>query len=177
MSNIENLFKHKIPFNIISSGVDIEEPYIDSLVLFYGTETIKNGNSIDVYCIDDLFNKLKPFISYLRSITTETTVGGNRLSESIYSILLRVINDITYNEEQLFFRVINFTLEGGDPNIGFSNIYFNEYEASYYKYLRFPFEIYVRVQTTTIVYNLKMNITTAQYHLNLFKILLKLIPA
>ena len=144
MSNIENLFKHKIPFNIISSGIDIGKPYIDSLVLFYGTETIKNGNSIDVYCIDDLFNKLKPFISYLRSITTETTVGGNRRSESIYSILLRVY-DVTYNGEPLFFRVINFTLEGGDPNIGFSNIDFHEYKTSYNKYLRFPFEIYVKV--------------------------------
>ena len=144
MTNIENLFKHKFPFNIISSGIDIGEPYINSFVLFYGTETIKIGNSIDVYCIDDLFNKLKPFISYLRSITTETTVRGNRLLESTYSILLRV-NDETYNEEQLFFRVINFTLEGGDPNIGFSNIDFHEYKTSYNKYLRSPFEIYVRV--------------------------------
>ena len=100
MSNIENLFKHKIPFNIISSGIDIGEPYIDSLVIFYGTKTIKNGNSIDVYCIHDLFNKLKPFLSYLQSITTETTV---------------------------------------------SNIDFHEYKTSYNKYLRFPFEIYVRV--------------------------------
>ena len=146
MSNIENLFKHKFPFNIISSGIDIGEPYIDSLVLFYGTETIKNGNSIYVYCIDDLFNKLKPFISYLRSITTENTVRGNQLleSRSTYSILLRV-NDETYGEEQLFFRVINFTLEGGDPNIGFSNIDFHEYKTSYNKYLISPFEIYVRV--------------------------------
>ena len=73
MSNIENLFKHKIPFNFINSFIDIYEPYINSSFLVYATDTIKNGNSIDVYCIDDLFNKLKPFLSYLRSITTEPT--------------------------------------------------------------------------------------------------------
>ena len=141
MSNIENFFKHKIPFNFISSEIDKYEPYINSSVLLYATGIIKNGNSIDVYCIDDLFNKLKPFLSYLQSITTETT---GLLLESTYSILLRV-DDETYDEEQLFFRVINFTVEGGDPNIGFSNIGFNEYKTSYNKYLKSPFEIYVRV--------------------------------
>ena len=101
MSNIENLFKHKFPFNFISSGIDIEEPNIDSLVLFYGTDTIKNSNSIDVDSIDDLFKKLKPFLSYLRPITTEARVGGNPILESTYSILLS--GGETCDVEPLFF--------------------------------------------------------------------------
>ena len=141
MSNIENLFKHRFPFNFISSGIDIVEPYINSTVLFYTTDTIKNGNSIGVYSINDLFNKLKPFLSYLQSVTTENI---DLIYESEYSVLLRV-NDDTYDEEPTFFTVIKFSLEGGEPNINFSNIDFQRYRESHDKYLRFSFEICVRV--------------------------------
>ena len=140
MSNIENLFKHKIPFNFIS------ELYMEggiSKTLFCTNDTIKNGNSIGVYSIDDLFNKLKPFISYLRSVTTETTFGNQPL-KSIYDILLRV-KDETYREEPFLCNVITFRLDKGDPNIGFSNINVIKNETSCNKYLRSSFEIYVRV--------------------------------
>ena len=136
MSNIENLFKHKIPFNFISEH-HMEGPLSETL--FCTNDTIKNGNSIGVYSIDDLFNKLKPFISYLRSIiTTETTFRDQPL-KSKYDILLRV-KDETYKEEPFLCSVIRFTLNKGDPNIGFIKI-----ETSCNKYLRSSFEIYVRV--------------------------------
>ena len=68
MSNIENLFKHKIPFNFTGEFF-MEAPISET---FYETDTIKNSNSIGVYSIEDLFNKIKPFISYLQSVTTVT---------------------------------------------------------------------------------------------------------
>ena len=140
MTNIENLFKHKIRFNFINSGIDIYEPYINSSVLFYATDTIKNGNSIGVYSIDDLFNKLKPFLSYLQSVMTENT---DLIYVSEYSILLRV-NDETCDGEPTYFTVITFKLEEGEPNINFSNISFHTYKESCDKYLRSSFEICVR---------------------------------
>ena len=126
MSNIENLFKHKFPFNFGKRGTYMEVPTTNSL--FYGIDTIKNGNSIGVYSIGDLFNKLKPFLSYLQSvIITENTVRGIQLLNITYRIMLRV-NDETYDEEPLSFRepllfcAIDFMTRGGEPNINFSNI-------------------------------------------------------
>ena len=141
MSNIENLFKHKFPFNF-GRELYMEGPLSETL--FCTNDTIKNGNSIGVYSIDDLFNKLKPFLSYLRSIiTTETTFRGQPL-KSIYDILLRV-KDETYREEPFLCSVISFPLDKGNPNIGFSNINVIKNETSCNKYLRSSFEIYVRV--------------------------------
>ena len=120
MSNIENLFKHKFPFNFGKCGTYMEVPTTNSL--FYGIDTIKNGNSIGVYSIDDLFNKLKPFLSYLQSvIITENTVRGIQLLNITYRIMLRV-NDETYDWEPFLFHAINFMTRGGEPNINFSNI-------------------------------------------------------
>ena len=135
MSNIENLFEHKIPFNF---GIEsfMEGPLSETL--FYTNDTIKNGNSIGVYSIDDLFNKLKPFLSYLRSVTAETTFDNQPL-KSIYDILLRV-KDQTYREEPFLCSVISFTLYKGDPNI---KVHKNETSCN--KYLRSSFEIYIRV--------------------------------
>ena len=120
MSNIENLFKHKFPFNFSKCGTRMEVPTTNTL--FYGIDTIKNGNSIGVYSIDDLFNKLKPFLSYFQSvIITENTVRGIQLLNITYRIMLRV-NDETYDWEPFLFYAINFMTRGGEPNINFSNI-------------------------------------------------------
>ena len=134
--SLENLFKHKIPFNLSSEG--LMEGAI-SKTLFCTNDTIKNGNSIGVYSIDDLFNKLKPFISYLQSVTTVTPFRGDQPLRSIYDILLRV-KDETYREEPFLCSVITFTLDKGDPNIKV-----NKNETSCNKYLRSSFEIYVDV--------------------------------
>ena len=126
MSNIENLFKHKFPLNFGKCGTRMEVPTTNTL--YYGIDTIKNGNSIGVYSIDDVFNKLKPFLSYLQSvIITENTVRGIQLLNITYRIMLRV-NDETYDvgslsfREPLLFCAINFMTRGGEPNINFSNI-------------------------------------------------------
>ena len=50
MSNIENLFKHKFPFNFGKCGTRMEVPTTNTL--YYGIDTIKNGNSIGIYSID-----------------------------------------------------------------------------------------------------------------------------
>ena len=136
MSDIENLFKHKIPFNFI------RENYAEGAIsetLFCTNDTIKNGNSIGVFSIDDLFNKIKPFISYLQSVTTVTPYRGDQPLRSIYDILLRV-KDETYREEPFLCSVITFSLDKGDPNIKV-----NKNETSCNKYLRSSFEIYVHV--------------------------------
>ena len=126
MNRIENLFKHKLPFNFGKCGTHMEVPTTNTL--YYGIDTIKNGYSIGVYSIDDLFNKLKPFLSYLQSvIITGNTVRGNRILIITYRIMLRV-NDETYDvgslsfREPLLFCAINFMTRGGEPNINFSNI-------------------------------------------------------
>ena len=141
MSNIENCFKHKIPFNFI------RENYGEGAVsetLFCTNDTIKNGNSIGVYSIDDLFNKLKPSLSYLRSVTTQTTFRSDQPLRIIYDILLRV-KDETFREESFLFTVIMFRLDNVDPNISLSNINVLKNETSSNKYLSSSFEIYVRV--------------------------------
>ena len=61
MSRIKNLFKHKFPFKLIRSDSTIMEPNVSSLVLIYGSGTVKNCNKINVNSLYDLFNKLKPF--------------------------------------------------------------------------------------------------------------------
>ena len=120
MSNIENLFKHKFPFNFGKCGTNMEVPTTNSL--YYGIDTIKNGNSIGVYSIDDLFNKLKPLLSYLQSvIITENTVRGIQLLNITYMIMIRD-NDETYGKEiygkePLSFCAIKFMTRGGEPNI------------------------------------------------------------
>ena len=133
MSNIKNLFKHKIPFNF---GIESFMEGAISVTLFCTNDTIKNGNSIGVYSIDDLFNKLKPFLSYLQSVTTQTTFRGDQP--------LRV-KDETFREEPFLFSVITFRLDNVDPNISFSNINVHKNETSCNKYLRSSFEIYVHV--------------------------------
>ena len=133
----------------------MEVPITNSL--FYGIDTIKNGNSIGVYSIDDLFNKLKPFLSYLQSvIITENTVRGNGTLNITYRIMLRV-NDETYDEEPLSFRepllfcAINFMTRGGEPNINFSNINVKMCGECSNTHLRFSFGIFLWIFKRNII--------------------------
>ena len=140
MSNIENLLKHKFLFNFGKRGTHMELPNTKSL--FYGIDTIKNGNSIGVYSIDDLFNKLKPFLSYLQSvIITENTVTPNRTLNITYMIMIR-INDEIYDGEPLLFCAIKFTTRG-EPNINFSNINVEMYRERSNMHLRSSFGIFL----------------------------------
>ena len=150
MSNIENLFKHKFPFNFGKCGTYMEVPTTNSL--YYGIDTIKNGNSIGFYSIDDLFNKLKPFLSYLQSvIITENRVRGIQLLNITYMIMLRV-NDETYEEEPLLlFCAIKFTTRGGEPNINFSNINVKMCRERSNMYLRSSFGIFLWVFKQNII--------------------------
>ena len=144
MYNIENLFKHKFPFKLIRSDSTIMEPNVGSLVLMDESGTVKNCNKINVNSLDDLFNKLKPFLSYLRSITTEARVGNNPILESIYSIFL---SGRETNGERIFNCIIKFTIEEEDPNINFDDIYSDEFERNYFRYLYHPFEIYLEADS------------------------------
>ena len=142
MNRIKNLFKHKSPFKLIRSESTIMGPNVGSLVLIYGSGTVKNCNKINVDSLYDLFNKLKPFLSYLRSITTEARVGNNQILESIYSIFL---SGRETNGERIFHCIIKFTIEEEDPNINFDDIYFEEFGRNYFRYLYRPFKIYLKV--------------------------------
>ena len=155
MSNIENLFKHKFPFNFGKRGTRMEVPTTNSL--YYGIDTIKNGNSIGVYSIDDLFNKLKPFLSYLESvIITENTVRGIQLLNITYMIMIRD-NDDTYGRgpllfrEPLLFRAIMFMTRGGEPNINFSNINVKMERECTNMHSRSSFEIFLWVFKRNII--------------------------
>ena len=142
MNRIENLFKHKFPFKLIRSDSTIMEPNVGSLVLMYGSGTVKNCNKINVNSLYDLFNKLKPFFSYLRSITTEARVGNNPILVSTYSIFL---SGRETNGERIVHCIIKFTIEEEDPNINFDDIYFDEFISNYFRYLYRPFKIYLYV--------------------------------
>ena len=144
MNRIENLFKHKFPFKLIRSDSTIMELNVGSLVLMYRSDTVISCNKIAVYSLDGLFNKLKPFLSYLRSTTTEARVGNNPILESIYSIFL---SGRKTNGETIVRCIIKFTIEEEDPNINFDNIYFEEFERSYFRYLYRPFKIYLKVDS------------------------------
>ena len=129
MSKIENLFTHTIPFNF---GSEYFGEGAISRTLFCTKDTTKD--SISVYSVDDLFNKLKPFISYLQSVTTVTPYRGDQPNKSIYDIFLNV------KGEPYLRSVITIIFDKIDPNI---KIYKDETRCN--KYLRYSFEISVNV--------------------------------
>ena len=81
-----------------------------------------------------MFNKLKPFISYLQSVTTVTPYRGDQPYKSIYDIFLNV------KVEPYLSSVITIIINKIGPNI---KIYKDETRCN--KYLRSSFEISVRV--------------------------------
>ena len=109
MSNIENLFKHKFPFKLETSFFAVAD-YASSLTSCWTNDTTKD--SIGVYPVDDLFNKLKPFISFLQSVATVTTYRGVRSNKTTYHIYL--------NANWRLCKVFTIVIDEIDPNIKIS---------------------------------------------------------
>ena len=88
MQEVENLFKHKTPFNLFSTWDDLYDLYGRFKIkgFIYKTKKIQNGSTIDTYCIDDLFERVKPFVAYFISTLNTTTLPGYQYFNSVFDI-------------------------------------------------------------------------------------------
>ena len=103
MLNIENLLKHKFPFELTHTDIDRDEPFINSKVLCFGTKFYK------IPCFN-LLAELKPFISFLQSSAVKNI---NQIYKSRYTIFLCKQDEETEN-----FPIITFNVEG-EPSVNF----------------------------------------------------------
>ena len=140
---VKNLFKHEHPFKLFSTERDIYEAYIRSLVFLYRTKKIQNGATIDIYSIDDLFKKVKPFLLYLMSMSNTKTIQEYQLFNGVYDILIKTY-DQKYDLGFTFKRLLRFEIDYRN-DLNFSDIDFQEYNESYNKYFQKPFEIHIDV--------------------------------
>ena len=108
MLNIENLLKHKFPFELTYTDIDLNEPFISSKVLYFTTKFLK----IPYF---NLLAELKPFISFLQSSAVKNI---NLIYESIYTVFLWEENDETEN-----LPIITFKLKG-EPCVNFEKYQF-----------------------------------------------------
>ena len=102
MMKLENLFKHKIPFKLTYTDIDMYEPYVDSKVLHFRTEFTKIPYV-------NLLVELKPFISFIHSSAVK---DFGPCLESIYSVILfEEKNDNDDDPENLLIITFNHNVK------------------------------------------------------------------
>ena len=142
VKNKLNLLKHKHPFELYSTGRDVFESYnIRYSAFLYKTKKIQNGATIDIYSIDDLFKKIKPFLLYVMSMSNTKTIQGYQLFNGLYKIVIKFYNEYYYHGFT-FIRMISFEIDYGN-DLNFSDIDLLEYDESRKKYFQEPFEIHI----------------------------------
>ena len=90
MQEVENLFKNKTPFSLFSTWDDLYNRF-EIKGFIYKTKKIKNGSTINIYCINDLFERVKPFVAYFISTLNTTTLPGYQYFNSVFDININII--------------------------------------------------------------------------------------
>ena len=142
MQEVENLFKHKTPFNLFSTWDDLYGRFeIKGFV--YKTKKIQNGSTIDIYCIDDLFERVKPFVTYLISTLNTTTRPGYQYFNSVFDINIKSF-DPNYDLGFSYIKLIQLEMEYTGNNLDFSDVNFLQ-SGPYDTYFQKPFEIQIDI--------------------------------
>ena len=93
--------------------------------------------------IDDLIDYIKPFIEEQFYNIKDSTINGEPLANSVYSVLIKKYNS-KYKDEHRYKRLILFNITPKE-NIDFSKINFNEYNYQYEDYLKSPLKIQISI--------------------------------
>ena len=94
MQAIQNLLKHNLPFSIYNSE-DTFDDQINYYVncSFYKTRIIENGKRVNITCGDDLYRKVKPFISHVVSKGKNANCIGFDYVSTYVKVFLKVWNE------------------------------------------------------------------------------------
>ena len=142
MQEVENLFKHKNPFNLFSTWDDLYGRF-EIKGFIYKTKKIQNGSTIDIYCIDDLFERVKPFVAYFISTLNTTTLPGYQYFNSVFDIDIKSF-DLKYDLGFSYIKLIHLEMEYTRNNLDFGDVNFLKYDP-YDTYFQKPFEIHIDI--------------------------------
>ena len=142
MQEEENIFKHKTPFNLFSTWDDLYDMFkIKGFI--YKTKKIQNGSTIDIYCIDDLFERVKAFVAYFISTLNTTTLPGYQYFNSLFDIDIKSF-DLKYDLGFSYIKLIQLKMEYTGNNLDFGDVNFLKY-GPYDTYFQKPFEIHINI--------------------------------
>ena len=141
MQEVENLFKHKTPFNLFSTWDDLYSRF-EIKGFIYKTKKIQNGSTIDIYCINGLFERVKPFVAYFISTLNTTTLPGYQYFNSVFDIDIKSF-DPKYDLGFSYIKLIQLEMEYTGNNLHFGDVNFVKYP--YDTYFQKPFEIHINI--------------------------------
>ena len=142
MQEVENLFKHKTPFNLFSAWDDLYGRF-EIKGFTYRTKKIQNGSTIDIYCINNLFERVKPFVAYFISTLNTTTLRGYQYFNSVFDIDIKSF-DPKYDLGFSYIKLIQLEMEYTGNNLDFGDVNFLQ-SGPYDTYFQKPFENHIDI--------------------------------